>query len=55
MSWLQGVTPREDLPASFLEWADGQGKGALQYITWWDDSEVILDYGKAGHLVARVA
>jgi hypothetical protein len=54
MSWTQGVTPREDLPARFLEWADAQGKGPLQYITWFEPSrtEVFLDYGEAPSLKA---
>lgn len=55
MSWLQGVMPREELPASFLTWADSKMDGApLEYITWFADAprEVFLDYGEAGSLKA---
>ena len=50
MSWTQGVTPREDLPERFVKWADGLGKGELQYITWFDDVPGItyLDFGEKG-------
>ena len=53
--WLQGVQTREELPASFLTWADSKMNGApLEYITWFDDDRrvVFLDYGKAGSLRA---
>ncbi len=52
MSWLQGVTERQDLPDSFVKWADGKGKGDLQYITWFADAprEVFLDYGEEGSI-----
>lgn len=55
MSWLQGVQPREELPASFLKWADGKMDGApLEYICWWADEPrvLMLDYGEAGSLKA---
>lgn len=51
MSWSQGIQERADLPAKFVAWADRQKDGAeLQYITWFDGDEVILDYGEAGAL-----
>lgn len=54
MSWLQGVIERDDLPESFLKWADAHGKGALQYVTWFDDERrvLFLDYGEEGALRA---
>ena len=50
MSWVQGITPREELPASFVAWADTKAAEPLQYITWFgvNPAEVILDYGEAG-------
>lgn len=56
MSWTQGIQVRADLPAKFLAWADGLGKGDLQAIVWWepDHSEVILDYGEAGSFKVKV-
>lgn len=53
MSWLQGVTERQDLPESFVKWADGKMEGApLEYITWFADAprEVFLDYGESGSI-----
>lgn len=53
MSWLQGIQPREELPAKFVEWADGKKPGArLEYITWFDDDRNVLylDYGEAGSM-----
>lgn len=52
MSWLQGIQTREELPASFLTWADGKGNGPLEYICWFADAprEVFLDYGNAGSI-----
>lgn len=55
MSWTQGITERDDLPASFLAWADSKMDGApLEYITWFepDRKVVFLDYGNAGSLKA---
>jgi hypothetical protein len=55
MSWTQGIQTREELPAPFLAWADGLGKGPLEYITWFepDRHELFLDYGEAGAFRAR--
>lgn len=50
MSWDQGVCPRDELPPKFVEWADAQKGAPLQYITWFDEAEVFLDYGEAGSL-----
>ena len=53
MSWDQVIQLREDLPASFVAWADKQKDGAkLEYITWFGlgREEVFLDYGDAGSL-----
>ena len=52
--WLQGVQTREELPATFLTWADSKMDAPLQYITWFDDDRrvVFLDYGEAGSLKA---
>lgn len=50
MSWTQGIQAREHLPEAFVKWADGLGKGALEYITW-DDTDrrtLFLDYGERG-------
>lgn len=51
MSWDQGIQVREELPPKFVEWADGLGKGEIEYITWFGlGDEVFLDYGDAGSL-----
>lgn len=51
MSWSQGIQERSDLPPRFVEWADGKKPGArLEYITWFDERELFLDYGEAGAL-----
>lgn len=50
MSWDQGITPREELPAKFVALADEKAGVPLQYVTWFgaNPDEVILDYGEAG-------
>lgn len=55
---LQGITPREELPPSLVEWAEREMGDAvhLEYMTWWADEPDILifDFGDAGSLRARV-
>lgn len=34
MSWTQGIQVRENLPESFVIWADNQSSGILECVVW---------------------